>query len=192
MQAINSLSSIFSLRGQKGFSLIEIVIGIVVLSISLAVISTLFVPATKQSGQLVQQIKAAELAQSFMNEITGKAFDENSDMVGGVTRCGEDGTTCTAPAFFGTEEGSLNRALFDDVDDYHGLDVKGTEIQTSLGNSVGIDEYRNYNVSIDVCYDGNYDGVCNHTGVESAKKIVITLTTPLGEEFEFTSYRANF
>ena len=180
-------------RHNAGFSLIEIVIGIVVLSVSLAVISTLFAPATRQSGELVQQIKAAELAQSIMNEVMGRAFDDNSDMVGGEIRCGENATTCTPAEDLGSEA-LESRATYDDVDDYDGTNLLGNQILTSLGVTVGDKEYLNYRVVIDVCYDGNYDGNCNTAAgaIEGAKKISIIVTTPLGEPITFTSYKANF
>jgi prepilin-type N-terminal cleavage/methylation domain-containing protein len=68
---------------QSGFTLIEIIVGIVVLSISYALLTSLIYPLASQSAAQIHQIRAAELGQSMVNEILGKAFDENSDMSGG-------------------------------------------------------------------------------------------------------------
>jgi len=185
-------------RLYSGFTLIETVIGIVVLSISLAIISTLFVPATERGADVIQQIRAAELGQSLMNEILGRSFDENSDMVGGANRCGEDqnedmlvsGTElCTNS--LGDEE-SGNRAIFDDVDDYYAVDLEGNDIKDSLGLSIG-SQYQGYKINVNVCYDSNYDGICNGSDNNyTAKLITITVTTPLGFDISFATYKVNF
>ena len=65
--------------GQQGFTLIELIVGIIVLTISLAIVSTLIAPAEEKSADNVLQIKASELGQSLMNDITSRAFDDNSD-----------------------------------------------------------------------------------------------------------------
>ena len=109
----------------SGFTLIELVIGIVVLSISFTVLFQMILPTATQGATQIHQIRAAELGQSIMSEIMGKAFDDNSDMMGGMLRCGEDldqdGTVdqeCTVVSgnASDSEEGN-NRSLFDDVDD---------------------------------------------------------------------------
>lgn len=81
---------ISSLAKSRGFTLVEIIIGIVVLSISLSIISTLIAPAEQKSADQILQVKAAELAQSLLNDISSRAFDHNSDMAGGILRCGEN------------------------------------------------------------------------------------------------------
>ena len=181
----------------KGFTLVEVIIGIVVLSLSFTIITGVILPATEQSANQIHQIRAAELGQSMLNEILGKAFDENSDMVGGVTRCGESATTCTLPAALGNEEGN-DRLLFDDVDDYHDLDqgagsVGNNLLQDSLGNNLS-DRYPNFRVEVDVVYDGNYNGSTDGA-ISLAKRIdvkVSIVSAGKSEPFVFSAYKANF
>ena len=186
-----NLTQAHSPKRRKGFTLIELVIGIVVLAFSFTIISTLLFPAAKQSAEHIHQIRAAELGQSLLNEILGKAFDENSDMVGGKARCGEGSSTCTQEANMGAEEGSANRALFNDVDDYNGLNV----IENSLGDPLDT-IYKGFKVYVAVCNDGDFNGVCLAVDSigdnQTAKLIVITVTTAQGYEIEFSSYKANF
>ncbi len=188
----------FSVR--RGFTLIETIIGIVVLAISFSVISTLIFPAVEQSADQVHQIRAAELAQSMLNEIQAKAFDERSDKAGGRDRCGEDqddsgaidsGEKCSTT--LGAEPGET-RATYDDVDDYDDID-HGQNIKDSLGLGIGVgDLYTGYSIDVEVCNDGDYNGVCS-TGtsdLSTAKLITVTVRTLTGGDIVFSAYRANF
>ncbi|WP_206485140.1 type II secretion system protein [Thalassotalea sp. G2M2-11] len=178
-----------------GFTLIETIVGIVVLSISFSILTSLIYPLAEQSADQLHQIKASELAQSMFNEIQQKAFDENSDKTGGLLRCGEAALVCTLNNALGNEE-SDNRANFDDVDDYDGLNLSSADIENSLGDKLG-DWYQGFSMSITVCNDGNYDGICServatNTDTDTAKLIRLTVTTPTGFDIEFATYRANF
>jgi MSHA pilin protein MshD len=179
-------------KASKGFTLIEIIIGIVVMSVSFSIITSLLLPATEHSAGQVQQIKAAELGQSMMNEILAKAFDENSDFVGGKERCGE-GVDCSL--VMGRETGET-RATFNDVDDYDDLPIIGENlVSNSLGVSLA-DIYFNFKVEVSVCNDSDYDGTCNiatnTTNNYTAKLITITVTTPQKDTIVFATYKANY
>lgn len=194
---------------QQGFTLIEIIVSIVVLSIAFSIFTTLIYPLANQSAKQVHQIKAAELGQSMINEILGKAFDENSDMSGGIYRCGEDQNNdgeikaeddeqCSTT--MGAEESedgeSEKREQFDDVDDYNDLSI----MEDSLGvhdSSAEYDSladlYTGYKINVQVINDSNYDG--DHDGdddISTAKLITVTVTTPQDFDFVFAVYRANF
>ncbi|MEW6989178.1 prepilin-type N-terminal cleavage/methylation domain-containing protein [Colwelliaceae bacterium 6441] len=178
----------------KGFTLIETIVGIVVLAISFSLITTLIYPLVGQSADQLHQIKAAELGQSIINEIQNKAFDENSDKTGGLIRCGE-GTDCTPYDKLTNEEGGV-RASFDDVDDYNGVVLDEDDFVNSFGDDLA-DKYVGYVVDIKVCNDGNYDGVCSSQDVANsdtftAKLITVTVTTPTDAAIAFSTYRANF
>ncbi|MDO6444733.1 prepilin-type N-terminal cleavage/methylation domain-containing protein [Colwellia sp. 1_MG-2023] len=177
-----------TLRMVNGFTLIETVIGIVVLSIAFSVLLTLIYPMTEQSADQLHQIKAAELGQSMLNEIQQKAFDENSDKTGGLIRCGE----VSAPACsttMGADSGET-RATYDDVDDYNEIN-KGDVIQNSLNDNTLAALYVGYGVDVAVCNDGDYNGECD-ASTDIAKLIKVTVTTPTGFDIVFSTYRANF
>jgi len=176
---------------QQGFTLIEIIVGIVVLSIAFSIFTSLIYPLANQSAKQVHQIKAAELGQSMINEIIAKAFDENSDKSGGVYRCGESGETACSSTMGpeGSEaEESEKREQFDDVDDYNNLLI----IKNSLGDSLN-DIYVGYQINVKVINDSDYDG--DHDDADNnftAKLITVTVTTPQGVDFVFAVYRVNF
>jgi MSHA pilin protein MshD len=175
------------LTSQQGFTLIELIMGIVVLTFSLSIVSTLIAPAEEKSADNILQIKASELAQSLMSDITSRAFDDKSDMSGGRIRCGEpaDGTNdCTAEADFGPELDEVgDRNLFDDVDDFNGFNE-----QVNSTNDAIDDGYNQFIINVSVVYAGADLDLVNNL----AKRITVTVTTPLGTAIEFTTHKANF
>ncbi len=174
----------------KGFTLIEVIVGMVVLAISFSVLTTLIHPVTQQSADQLHQVKAAELAQSVLNEIQNKAFDDNSDMAGGVVRCGEGTIICTTGI---GPEGVETRIIFNDVDDYNALQYGNEYGKGGIENSQGqlIDLYTGYSMSITVRNDANYDGSFSGDN-KTAKLITVTITTPTDFSMNFSTYRANF
>lgn len=175
----------------KGFTLVETIIGIVVLSIAFSIMTTLIFPLMEDSADQLHQVRAAELGQSMLNEIQARAFDENSDRNGGLVRCGESGISCTPNNDLGVD-GIETRTAFNDVDDYDGLVLA----EDGLGNDLS-DIYTNFTVAVSVCNDGDYDGICSaniasNTDTFTAKLITVTITTPSGLAIDFSTYRANF
>ncbi|MFD2167778.1 prepilin-type N-terminal cleavage/methylation domain-containing protein [Thalassotalea euphylliae] len=177
----------------RGFTLIELIIGIVVFAISLTMVVRFVVPASTQSASQLQQIKAAELGQSLLNEILGKSFDENSDRAGGVIRCGEENNSgvlvgCTDHNNLGSDTGE-DRTTFDDVDDY--IDFTFAD---SLDNSYA-NEYQGFNITINVFYDSNLNDVNDvdeSLPIGNIKYVQIDVVTPASETITFAAYRTNF
>lgn len=162
----------------KGFTLVELITGIVVLAVALSLIVPVLLPTQRQSAEQIMQIRAAELGQSMLNEILAKSFDEASDRQGGLLRCGEAGIVCTNA---GAEEAS--RDLYDDVDDYHNLTFLAN------ANNQSLSQYQGFAVNVQVSYQGNELGFIDNT---LAKRITISVTTPLDSVISFTSYKTNF
>ncbi|MBL4899231.1 MAG: prepilin-type N-terminal cleavage/methylation domain-containing protein [Colwellia sp.] len=176
----------------KGFTLIELIVGIVVLSISFSLLISLILPLSEKSAEQLHQVRASELGQSMMNEILARAFDENSDMAGGLIRCGENSVACTANGNLGTDTGETERALYNDVDDYNDYDAKFSDDNNALGESFS-SLYPGFNVTVAVCYiiSSNFSANCS-SNVELTKRITITVTTPQDFDFVFAFYKANF
>jgi MSHA pilin protein MshD len=179
----------------KGFTLIELIVGIVVLAISFSVLTSLIYPITQHSADQLHQVRAAELAQSMLNEIQNKAFDQNSDMAGGLLRCGEtDAPACSTDMGKDTVLGiTETRVTFNDVDDYNDLDYSAGEIENSQGQLLIL--YLGYAMKVNVCNDADYDGVCNADPAinkSTAKLITVNIITPTDFSLHFSTYRANF
>lgn len=169
----------------RGFTLVELVIGIVVFSVALVFFVSVVVPQSVRSVDPIFQVRAAELAQSLMDEITGKSFDDASDRVGGTTLCD---SSCTSASNLGAESGE-SRASYNDVDDYNGLDKSDSEIENALGVEHGL--YSGFNITVSVMYDANMDGV-DDNAVGNLKLITVTVTTPNNEQIAFSTYKGNF
>ena len=64
-------------KAAKGFTLVELIIGITVFSIIMMVIIGLIGPQSRLSVEPIWQVRASELAQSLMSEINARAFNDN-------------------------------------------------------------------------------------------------------------------
>jgi MSHA pilin protein MshD len=126
----------------------------------------------------------------MLNEIQNKAFDQHSDMAGGLIRCGEYSIECSTT--MGKE--SESRATFNDVDDYNDLTYLTGNIENSQGQVLSL--YTGYAMKVKVCNDADYSGPnCDgalDNNISTAKLIIVTVTTPTGFDIIFSTYRANF
>lgn len=191
----------------RGFTLMEMVIGITAFAVALTLISSLILPQASRSVEPILQARAAQLGQSLLNEISGRAFDEHSGRAGGLLRCGEDADRpedgiqadelCTQPAALGCEEGGTNKDLYDDVDDYLCLDGlsaaaifnAATADASLLKEDIAL--YQGFMLGVQVFYDQNMDGQAD-AGIGNLKLITLTVTTPMGQPIVFSTYRGNY
>ena len=181
-----------------GFTLIELVIGIIVFSIALVLFTSLIIPQAIRSVDPIFQVRASELGQSLINEIAGKSFDENNNRTGGLQICNQADpvTSVIIPCSVinsvtnaNIEEGIGNRDQFDDVDDYNNLNQSGASIENSLGGTTGL--YTGFNVRVSVVYDAGMDGTAD-TVIGNTKLITVTVTTPNDEDIIFSTFRSNY
>lgn len=183
---------------QNGFTLIELIVGIVIFAVAMVSVISFLQPQVAKGIDPIWQARAASLVQSLSSEITAKAFDENSTLAGGAQRCNENDingsfVSCSAVGALGPDAGET-RALYDDVDDYNGFDFSGANILSSLGlttNINGNNIYSGFSAQVNVFYDGNLDGVAD-TVVADRKLVVITITTPGGEQIVASAVKGNF
>jgi len=192
-------------KSTKGFTLVELVVGITTLSVILLLMTGALFPQASRGTDPWYQVRSAELALSFMNEIMAKAYDENEVISGGQIRCGDTSgnacTTldaCTAPQNW-VEEAS--RDLFDDVDDYHCLSLTGSQIKNIEGSNIGDNSvYDGFTVTVMVAYAGDdLDTTSVNLDNLDAKRITVTVSPPASPEDVYASqpvvfhaYRTNF
>lgn len=94
---------------QKGVSLIELIVFIVVVSIALLALVGVYRQATINNADPIIRMRALESAQSLLDEIISLKYDEATP-TGGVPACSTVGVgACT-----NSPENNMN-----DVDDYH-------------------------------------------------------------------------
>ncbi|ALO45166.1 Putative MSHA pilin protein MshD [Pseudohongiella spirulinae] len=186
-------------RVQRGVTLIELIAVIVILAISLVGVTAAISGAISRSSDVMLETRAVALAQSYLDEILSRRFDENS-APRGIPPCRSN---CTDEIDFGPDGGETGRADFDDVDDYHGLDEgagQADPLQDAEGNErLG---YENFRVRVEVRYLRLGVGEIEEdlatapndlTDEQDAKLITVTVShveQPGG--WMFSVYKANF
>lgn len=169
-------------KQEDGFTLIELIAGIVVIAIVTLVVTAGLGQLFRQSVDPWQQIRATEVGQSLMNEIMARRFDENSNVGNQYVRCSEGSGSCTTPAPCPSDGSTPNaeeaqRKQFDDVDDYNGLNLNGAQLSGSSPNR----------------YNGFEALVCvAEKEANKLKIITVTVTTPQDESIEFSSVKGNW
>lgn len=172
-----------SAKKRQGFTLIELIIGIVVIAIVALVVTGGMGQLFRQSVDPWQQIRATEVGQSLMNEILSRRFDENSQANNQSLRCSEDGAgdcatlnPCSGGGTLPNAEES-QRNNFDDVDDYHCLNLNGSE----LGGGTE-DLYKGFSARVLVSYQR----------MNELKLVQIEVTTPQQDTIEFSAVKGNW
>jgi MSHA pilin protein MshD len=159
--------------------------------------------ALSRNADVMLETRAVALAQSYLDEILARRFDENS-APRGIPPCRSN---CTLLASFGPDSGETvvpgSRALYDDVDDYHGLNEGFGQVNPLLdaeGNlRTGYDEFR---VQVSVRYlelgsGGSEENLATEpndlTDAEDAKLITVTISHASNTTgWQFSVYKANF
>lgn len=181
-----------SLVASKGFTLVELVVGMVVLSIALVMLTSMLFPQADRAAETLHRVRSAELAHSVMNEIWGKRYDQNTNPNGGVPACGAAarpdlglpaGLACTAQGALGPDIGE-NRNSYNDVDDYHGLNQNSLMLNAATNTDTYASRYPNYSLTVAVTYPNAPD--------LNSKLITVTVTTPSSEQIVYNAVRSNY
>jgi MSHA pilin protein MshD len=168
---------------QKGFTLIETIIVIVLVGALMAGMSALFVNNIGNSHRPYLRQKALAVVNAFMDEILRKQWNENSPLGGG---CVNTGASCPAgPAAAAIGADGEGRAAFDDIDDYHGLDQSPPQ-NSSAQDMPG---YSGYRVQVTVVQPA---AAWNGVAAADVRLITVTVTSNSGESIALSAYRVNF
>ena len=206
MKKISAYSGLyFSLAKQRGMTLIESVIAIVLLAIAMVSLTSFLFPNIKDSAAPHYQTRAIALGQGFMSQILARNFDHNSDPDGGLIRCGEGAEnsvqeSCTE--LLGAEESNVES--YNDVDDYIACwytsqatkDACDPEIkdQRSLADVFGdgVDtDFPNFRVEVNVFYDSDMDGTDDEE-ISELKRIEMTIYVGQYGRYPLVAYRGNY
>lgn len=184
---------------QQGMTLIEMVLTISILAIALTGLTVMIQGGLSRSADTLLEVRAVALAQSYLDEILSRRFDEQSE-ANGIPPCRAGAKPCTAEGSFGSD--GETRATYDDVDDYHGLvegDGEANPLRDSLGTTrVG---YDNFHVAISVRYinlGGGEEEENLAQGSElndqyDAKLVTIAVThRSMTQNLVFSAYKSNF
>src|SRR5687767_3087331 len=123
---------------ERGLTLIELIIFMVVISIGIVGVLLLFTQLTKQSPDPLVRKQALAVAQSLMEEIQLRGFTYcDPDDVDVYTATSAAGCAATAPndvEVIGPESGegrygATAATRFDNVNDYHGFSMSGVNMK---------------------------------------------------------------
>jgi MSHA pilin protein MshD len=151
----------------RGFTLVEVVIFIVIVSIAVAAITLQFNQSVQHSAEPLLRQKAIGIIHQHLDQMQTVRWDETTPVGGG---------TAPGPSTPGLDAGeSCSLSQLDDFDDFD-----------CFANS---DAGDGFTVNIDVT-----NGTALWAGVPAAshKQAVITVTTPVNEALQVTLYRANY
>lgn len=153
-------------KSQSGFTLLELIVFIVVVSIALAGLLGVFNRAASNSIDPLVQIRALECAQAKMDEILARKFDNNTPS-GGLPACGSADLGAVACL------GIIAGGALNDVGDYNG----------HTDNT--LDQCQ---ISVSVSAAGADIGLANAL----ARRIIVTVNSDGGGSAVISAYRANF
>ena len=135
----------------RGFSLLELIVLIVVLSVGLTGVLLVFQTSVRGSADPLATKQALAAAEALLDEIQLAAF-------------------CNPSGGFGGAATQANRQNFDDVSDYHGLTTTGI---FTIDGGAPIAGLEDYTVSVTVVA-----GALSVVPAADAKLITVTVTGP--------------
>lgn len=152
---------------QRGLTLIEVILSMVVLGIGVAFFISVFGASLQTSADPMQRKQALAVAESMLHEIAAKPFSNPS---GGFT-----GAATQA-----------NRPLFDDIGDYHGFATSG--VHSIDGGAIA--SLSGYDVSVTVAAAALGSGA---SAIASTSARLITVTVQYaGGIVSLSSYRTAY
>ena len=156
-------------KGQRGFSLVEVIVFIMIVSIALAGVLSVMNLTTQRSADPLVRKQAIAVAESLLEEILLHEFALTGALV--------------APT-------QANRTLFDDIGDYNGFSTSGV---FPLDSATPISGLSLYNVSVSVASaDLGPAGSVISAASNQAKLIRVTVTGPDNVSVVLAGYRAGY
>lgn len=173
---------------QRGLSLVEVVVFIVVLGIGLAGMAVIYNQLTLASVDPVVRKQAVAIANSLMEEIQLRPF----------TLCDPDDPNvftapvppCATPEVIGVEGGETRYAdpRFDNVSDYNNFDMPGA-IQDISNNTIA--ELAGYSAEVDIA-EASADFPAASVAAGAALRITVTVTGPANVRVALQGYRLRY
>lgn len=168
---------------QRGFTLIEMVIVIVLVGAMMAGMTALFMKNVGDSHRPFLRQKALAVANAFMDEIIRKKWNEASPLGGGCVNTGSGSCPAGLPVIaIGTD--GQTRPIYDDIDDYHGINQSPPR-DSSDTNMPG---YTGFTVNVTVTQPGAWNGI----PAADVRLITVNVTSSSNEAIAVSAYRVNF
>lgn len=173
----------------RGFTLIELIVAIVILGIGVGAFITLINSSTIASIDPLSRQQANAVARAYLEEILLQSFCDPNITSDCSATCSA-GNTCSNASCTENTGGTETRATFDDVCDYDG--IVNASITDQLGNP--LTDLSNYRVSVDVVDDVGADINGLSGAASQSLRVDVRVTNVNLSEIDLTisGYRANY
>ncbi|WP_394560389.1 prepilin-type N-terminal cleavage/methylation domain-containing protein [Aquipseudomonas alcaligenes] len=151
------------MRRQRGMTLVELVITIVIVGIAAAALYSAMAAITGRSADPMLRQQSLAIAEAYLEEILLQPFLDPSNAV------------CPAPP--------ANRSSYDNVCDYNGLNDNGA--RDARGQA--ITSLANYRVQVSVTAQ-SWDVLA----AANVLYVLVTVTDPAGQQLQLGSYRTRY
>ena len=172
-------------RHQRGISLVELIMFIIIVSIGVVALLAVFNTTVRKSSDPVIQKQMLAIAESLLEEIESKPFTYcDPDDANATTAASPAG--CTTPETIGPDAGETTRASYDNVGDYG-----GTQTFNPYGDVAGTTTIAGYSATVTVA---NTTGATSLNGLTDTEVLVITVTVngPSNRSLTLTGYRTRY
>lgn len=170
---------------QRGVTLVELIVAIVIISVGIAGILSTFNIAVSGSASPLIAKQSLAIAEALMEEVQLAPFtfcDPDDPLAATATPA----TVCAIPEAMGPEAGDARP--FDNVNDYNGFALPA--ITDVAGNFVGpVDYLAGYTAAIAVTAVA-LNGIAVASG--DALRITVSVTAPTAEVFTLDGYRTRY
>ncbi len=168
---------------QRGVSLVELLVFIVVIGIAVAGLLTVYSASARSSADPVVRKQVQAIAESLLEEVLAKPFTYcDPDDPGSETAA--SAADCATPETIGPEAGESRYAAtlpFDNVNDYHGFAMNG--ITDVAGEVVaGLDAY---SATVSVASAGVFNGI----PAGETLLVTVTVSGPGNHNVSLSGYR---
>lgn len=151
------------MRAERGFTLIETVVFIVVISIGMVVMARIFAQQLHGSLDPLMRVKALEIAQSTLDEVLSRRFDQHSPLQGLPACNSKQGPACAR----GNLASDLNY-----IGDYAGFTK---QLEPGYELRVTVTPVQHFELS-----------------AENLRLIRVSVAMPDGKSLTLSAYRANY
>jgi MSHA pilin protein MshD len=184
-----------SSRGERGLSLIELVVFIVVMGIALVAMMLVYSQFTRASVDPLIRKQALAIATTLLEEVQLQPFtycDPDDSNV--YTATGSPGGGCTTDEAIGPEAGGENRygaPRFDNVNDYHGFAMAAGTIRT-IDDATPIAQLADYSVGVTVQPIAANELGANVPAADALRITVTSTHAPTGTSVTLQGYRLRY
>lgn len=167
--SINNKLSHYRHKSQRGVTLIELIVFLVVSAVILVALAAVFQQTVTSVTEPANKNQLLQLAQSQLERVLARNYDENSPPDG--VPCGI-GIPC-AGIGLDSGEAQSNLLTLDDIDDFNGFNDQPLP---------------GFQRRVTVAYAGDNFAI-DHT---MAKRITVEVTASSGEQVSLSTYRVNY